>query len=217
MKNYQKISFILFFGITTCSLHAQTMKDIDGNIYQTITYGTQTWMKENLKSTHYQNGDIIATTSPVSLAICTDSMPKYQWAYQSNDSLVNIYGRVYTWYAITDNRKVCPEGWHIPSSAEWLTLRKYLGLEVKSNKTGNELDTALYNQQSRIVTESGFSNIVGGQRSCGGAFIPSARAWWCSNDDTYRSLLWSLGPFIGHPLKGYFEEKNGHATRCIHD
>jgi uncharacterized protein (TIGR02145 family) len=60
------------------------------------------------------------------LEIEGESTPKYQWAYDGNESNVPTHGRLYTWYAATDNRKICPIGWHVPTDAEWTTLTDYL-------------------------------------------------------------------------------------------
>src|SRR5512133_2727329 len=126
MHKYLKILTITFFcvGLTKCQPHS--VKDIDGNVYQTITIGTQVWMVENLKTTKYRNGDLIGTTTPASLVIEGESAPKYQWAYDGNESNVAIHGRLYTWYVATDSRNVCPTGWHVPSDAEWTVLTDYL-------------------------------------------------------------------------------------------
>jgi uncharacterized protein (TIGR02145 family) len=97
--------------IIACS-NPKTVKDIDGNVYKTVKIGEQVWMAENLKTTKYQNGDLIGTTTitvgktrPDSLFIYYNqrNRPKCQWAYDGNESNVTTYGRLYTWYAITDN------------------------------------------------------------------------------------------------------------------
>src|SRR3989338_1955943 len=92
-------------SIKLVSTTAGTVTDIDGNVYSTITIGTQVWMKENLKVTKYRNGDAIATTT--STSIPNDSTSKYQWAYNNDNNNAATYGRLYTWYAITDSRNVC--------------------------------------------------------------------------------------------------------------
>jgi uncharacterized protein (TIGR02145 family) len=123
---YLKFLTITFFcvGLTKCQ--PDSVKDIDGNAYRTITIGTQVWMVENLKTTKYRNGDLIGTTTPATLDIEGESTPKYQWAYDGNESNVATYGRLYTWYVATDSRNVCPIGWHVPSDAEWTVLTDYL-------------------------------------------------------------------------------------------
>jgi uncharacterized protein (TIGR02145 family) len=117
---------ITLFCIGLTELQAQTVKDIDRDIYKTVTIGTQVWMAENLKTTKYSNGDSIGTTTPATLDITTEKTPKYRWSYGGEESNVAKYGRLYTWYAATDSRNVCPTGWHVPTDAEWTTLTNYL-------------------------------------------------------------------------------------------
>lgn len=127
MQNkYLKFFTIIFFcvGLTKCQ--PNSVKDIDGNAYRTINIGTQVWMAQNLKTTKYRNGDLIGTTTPATLDIERESTPKYQWAYNGNESNVATHGRLYTWYVATDSRNICPTGWHVPTDAEWTTLTDYL-------------------------------------------------------------------------------------------
>jgi uncharacterized protein (TIGR02145 family) len=103
------------------------MTDQDGNVYTSVTIGTQVWMVENLKTTKYRNGDLIGTTTPATLNISAEATPKYQWAPNYAESIVTTYGRLYTWYAVTDTRNVCPTGWHVPTNVEWSILTTFLG------------------------------------------------------------------------------------------
>ena len=103
-----------------------TVSDIDGNTYPTIEIGTQTWMAESLKTTRFRNGDLIGTTTPTDKNISGESFPKYQWAYEGNEVNVAEYGRLHTWYTVTDSRNICPTGWHVSTDEEWHTLVLYL-------------------------------------------------------------------------------------------
>jgi uncharacterized protein (TIGR02145 family) len=100
--------------------------DGDNNNYPIVEIGTQIWMAENMKTTRYLNGDLIGTTTPDTLDIQGESAPKYQWASNRDEINVATNGRLYTWYAVTDTRNVCPTGWHVPTDAEWTTLFYYL-------------------------------------------------------------------------------------------
>ena len=93
-----------------------TVTDIDGNVYNTVTIGTQVWMKENLKVSKYRNGDPIPTnlTDAAWGAATTGAYSIY-----NNDAANNTtYGKLYNWYAVVDSRNLCPVGWHVPSDAE---------------------------------------------------------------------------------------------------
>ena len=102
--------------------------DKAGNVYTSVIIGPQTWLDKNLITTKYNNGDIIVTTTPATLDISNEIIPEYQWAYNGDESSVASYGRLYTWYAVTDNRGICPTGWHVPTDAEWKTLETGLGM-----------------------------------------------------------------------------------------
>ena len=100
--------------------------DEDGNIYNTVKIGTQVWMQENLKTTKYSNGDDIPDGSTKG-DISGDSDPKYWFAHSNDVNNVSIYGRLYTWDAVADNRNICPTGWHVPEATEYTTLINFLG------------------------------------------------------------------------------------------
>ena len=96
---------------------AGTFQDIDGNIYHTVTIGTQTWMLENLKTTKFRNGESIPNvTDNAAWAGLTSAA----WCdYDNSASNGNIFGHLYNWYAATDSRNIAPAGWHVPTLAEW--------------------------------------------------------------------------------------------------
>lgn len=206
MMNFKsEISLFLFSVIWITGLHAQTIKDIDGNVYQTITFGSQTSMKENLKVTHYRNGDPIETTT---INICNESAPKYQWTFDCKNNQADSCGRLYTWYVVTDERKVCPAGWHVPSGTEWMALRHHLGIDTVSGKTGSP----------KIAIQSGFATTFNGKRTCGGAFNSATPGvWWTLAENESLSNLSDLAPNIGSRIKTYREENNGYPVRCVKD
>jgi uncharacterized protein (TIGR02145 family) len=218
------IIFLIFFAMIffNYALIAQgTVTDIDGNVYHSVTIGTQTWLKENLKTTRYNNGDVIGTTFPVTLDITSESKPKYQWAYDSNESSVATYGRLYTWYAASDSRNVCPTGWHIPTDAEWSALFTYLGGESIAGGKLKETGTNHWISPNAAATnETGFTALPSGTRTNSGTFlfIGFNSQWWRSTEyDTNNAYTWNVSydqAFIGH---SDFSKKSGFSVRCIKD
>jgi uncharacterized protein (TIGR02145 family) len=182
-----KLSTSLLLGLLGLTgLHAQntlTVTDIDGNVYQTVTIGNQVWMKENLKVTRYTNGNIIGTTTPATLDISGESAPKYQWAYNGDENNVAVYGRLYTWFAVTDSCNVCPAGWHIPADAEWTTLTTYLGGAKVAGGKLKETGAAHWQRPNTGATnETGFTALPGSYRSINGEFSHFGvyGGWWSS-------------------------------------
>lgn len=187
-------------GLTRCDLN--TVKDIDGNKYGTVKIGEQIWMKENLKTTRYSNGNLIGTTTPATLVIEEEELPKYQWAYGGNESNVATYGRLYTWFVATDSNNVCPTGWHVPSDAEWTTLTDYLIKNGYDYGTGYErMDVAKslaatagwveddslcsVGNNQMINNRTGFTALPGGARAEDGNFYHLGHIgnWWSTTEE----------------------------------
>jgi uncharacterized protein (TIGR02145 family) len=107
-----------------------TVTDVDGNVYHTITIGTQTWMVENLKVKHYRNGDPIMVAKDAPVFAPDTNAPDttgYIYAYNNDAGNATVYGYLYNWYAIKDGRNVAPIGWHVPSDGEFEALVDKLG------------------------------------------------------------------------------------------
>jgi uncharacterized protein (TIGR02145 family) len=131
-----------------------TISDYDGNVYKTANIGTQTWMAENLRTTHYSDGSPIPKVSDTpGWDALLDTDPAYSW--YNDDSLRNsgIYGALYTWEATMNGEAssnsvpsgvqgVCPSGWHVPSLEEWAILQSYLilnGYNYDGTALGNKI------------------------------------------------------------------------------
>lgn len=197
---------------------AQTVTDIDGNIYNTITIGSQTWMKENLKVTHYNNGDTIAKISNNTQWSNTTS-GAYCF-YNNNQSYASTNGLLYNFYTVVDPRKLCPTGWQIATDAEWTVLTDYLGgLNIAGGKL-KETGTVHWSSPNTGATnEVGFTALPGGYRANNEAFIGigSIGSWWCSTESS-GTEGWARGVFydaITVDRGGYYEKKMGFSVRCI--
>jgi len=159
-----------------------TVTDIDGNVYKTVRVGDQWWMVENLKVTHYRNGDTIPEV------IDNDEWVNLSTGAQCafNDS---IYGKMYNWYALDDERNIAPEGWHVPTYNEWQTLINYLGgNEIAGGKLKDT--SSLWRDNVGATNESGFTALPGGYREWLGGFISvgiAAKFWMHSLSDLPHS------------------------------
>ena len=102
-----------------------TITDYDGQVYGTVQIGNQCWMASNLRAVSYRNGDAILPWS-------NQSNVGYQAVYDDSAANAPIYGRLYNSYAVLDSRGLCPTGWHIPSSAEFDVLAKFVDASADS-------------------------------------------------------------------------------------
>ncbi len=107
-----------------------TVTDVDGNSYKTVKIGDQWWMCENLKTTHYRDG------SNISYIDIND--PDTSWSNTAEGAYCHIndsiYGNLYNFKAVSDSRKLAPEGWHIPTDAEWQKLEQHIGMSVSQSE-----------------------------------------------------------------------------------
>jgi uncharacterized protein (TIGR02145 family) len=197
--------------------------DVDGNTYLPVTICNQTWTKSNLNVTHYRNGDVIPqVTDPTQWANLTTGA----WCYYNNDPANGaIYGILYNWYAVNDPRGLAPQGWHVPTAAEWSSLTNCLG---DASVAGEKLkSTSTLWQSPNIATNvSGFTALPAGYRSNQGDFYNKNDEFWISLNNTffnpalYKNLRYNLRTINAYNLFGYynhFTEKAGVSIRCIKD
>ena len=128
----KKLAGIIVFTLLflACSLFEPkvigTVKDIDGNIYPTVKIGDQWWMAENLKVTHYRNGDEIPKVTNNSE---WDNLRTGAYCnYGNNDNNVDTCGSLYNGYTINDSLILAPRGWRIPTDDDWKQLELFLGI-----------------------------------------------------------------------------------------
>jgi len=146
---------------------AYAVKDYDGNYYHIVTIGTQVWTKENLKTTHFANGDPIpnVTDAPVWDNLSTGA---YCW-YNNDPKLGKVYGALYNFYVASDPRGFIP-GYHVASDEEWTAMKAYLGnikdftLDTSGGKL-KETGTIHWKAPNFGATnESGFTALPAGAR-----------------------------------------------------
>jgi uncharacterized protein (TIGR02145 family) len=195
-----------------------TITDIDGNVYNTVTIGTQVWMKENLKTTKYNDGTAIPLVID-NMAWYNLSTPGYCWYNNDAATYKATYGALYNWYTF-NTEKLCPKGWHVPPDKEWETLVVYLGWDVSGGKL-KEIGTIHWRYPNTGATnETGFTALPGGRRIYDGTFedIENYGYWWSSTRDTPVSALYRfMGYDYSWVLQGRDDLEAGESIRCLKD
>ncbi len=211
---------------TKSTIETGTVIDIDGNNYRTVKIGNQWWMAENLKVTHFQNGDGIPNvTGAIEWGNLTSSA---YCVYDNESAYMESYGYLYNGYAVTDIRKIAPAGWHIPSDAEWHTLLDYLGGKAVAGGKMKATGGAWSSPNTGATNESGFSALPGGYRDRGtvhngyaAAFVEKDKyaTFWSQPEEIppYRLLFWVLRYDYLDMLDGSNYEQSGFSIRCIKD
>jgi uncharacterized protein (TIGR02145 family) len=147
-----------------------------------------------------------------------------QWAYGGNESIVNTYGRYYTWYAVADSRNLCPTGWHVPNDDEWTTLITYLGGNGIAGGKLKETGTAHWKTSNTGATnESGFTALPDGYHNYLGGYSVwgDISSWWSSTEysttSTSYCFIENKSRSIGGSGRFFFPKQTGFGVRCLRD
>jgi uncharacterized protein (TIGR02145 family) len=223
-----------------------TVTDIDGNVYQTITIGDQIWMAENLKVTHYSNGDEIPTVSygvfwsdlgnlEIGAFSVYDEDIDLQSQNTCNGNCAEVYGNLYNWYAVDDSRGVCPEGFHIPTDDEWMELEFHLGMPeselydegYRGTDQGSQLagNADLWIDGNLVVNPafgtSGFNSLPGGYKTSSGSYVSTmgyiASFWSSTAYDSNNSWRRYLGFNDSGVARTTKDKRFGKSVRCKGD
>jgi len=210
-----------------------TVTDIDGNVYYTVTIGTQEWMIENLKVTHYRNGESVpnVTEDTAWSNLTTGALCDYNNLPDNSTT----YGKLYNWYTLNDSRNLAPVGWHIPTDIEWTELTDYLsshGYGYLGNS--NDISKSMASQYGWALStikgdigndeasnnSSGFTALPGGYRYYDGTFkyLGSYCFWWnsteISTDNAWYRCLCSYWTIM---YRDFYIKTFGFSVRCIKD
>lgn len=213
----------------------------DNTEYSWVQIGSQTWMAENLK---YLPSVVGPGTGSNSEAYC------YVYGYDGTSISAAkatenyaTYGVLYNWTAAMNGAEssdanpsgvqgICPDGWHLPSDAEWKQLEMYLGMsETDVNSTGwrgtveggklKEAGTTHWaDPNAGANNESGFTALPGGYRNNYGYFdgISYYGNWW-SSTESHTDTAWfrSLGYFGSNVYRSDYRKSLGFSVRCLRD
>ena len=107
---------------------ADTVRDIDGNVYQAVRIGGQVWMAENLRVRRYNDGSAIPMDTSTSAPGWNSAWgPMFcYYNHTTNADSIKKYGALYNWYTLVDTKKLAPAGWHVPTDSEWEVMQNYL-------------------------------------------------------------------------------------------
>lgn len=209
-----------------------TVTDIDGNVYTTIEIGDQIWMAENLRTTRYADGTTISGA----------------YAYDNSDENADNYGKLYTWDAVMGGsassdqnpsgvQGVCPNGWHVPSDAEWTQLTDYItgglatgGIQLRScrqinSPLGGDCDTEEHPRWDEHpvhhgTDEYGFGALPGGYRPESGDFFQmswDAYFWSSTQEEGGGDRAWRRFIYYDFPQlqRGLIWKTSAFSVRCV--
>jgi len=194
-----------------------TILDNDGNEMPTVKIGNQCWCKENLNSTSYNNGDEIPE---VTENTAWGALQSGAYAHYDNDvTNGNLYGKLYNFYAVSDQRNVCPDGWHVPTQTELATLVSLLGGEQLAGGALKDIN-GWQIPNFGANNQSGFTAFPGGARYSTGDFgnIFESGFWWTQTVGDLNGG-WCLSLNSGSVNAGISSanQQNGFSVRCIRD
>jgi uncharacterized protein (TIGR02145 family) len=202
-----------------------TLTDADGNIYTTVTIGTQIWMKENLRTTKFKNGSVIPLISDQTLW-SNQTSSAYCWYNNDASTYRSTYGALYNWYTVSTGN-LCPDGWHVPADGDWKKLEMYLGMSQeiteltlwRGTNEGSKLkSTSGWYQNGNGTNESGFTALPTGLRNDDGTFyyIGSWTDFWSSTEINSNNA-WTRALGYLHNDIGRYEDpkKLGACVRCL--
>ncbi len=221
---------------TTLKCGNGKIKDYEGNEYETVKIGSQCWMKSNLRTMHYANGNAISGAQATSY--------DFNYYYHVNGNAINDskYGLLYNWKAVMDSsassntnpsgvQGICPSGWHVPSEAEWTQLTDFVSSQSSYYCSNNSsfiakalAEATGWNNTPEIcgvghnpTNATGFSALPAGSFSSSGYSIIGVNAdFWSSTahsaTEVYRLDLNHYWPEV---FPGYIDKSAGCSVRCV--
>lgn len=190
--------------------------DVNGTSYETVQIGNQVWMADNLNVTHYRNGDPIPSITNNQE---WEEMKEGAYSYYRNFWYFGrVYGALYNWHAVNDERGLCPEGWRIPDDYDWRELSRYLGGREEAGGKLKATSLRWMRPNEGATDETGFSALPGGYRHSNGTFynIRKFGDYWTSLGfpDGYAYFR-SFCNEYSYMHEGVYSKSTGAYVRCI--
>ena len=209
-----------------------TVSDYNGHTYNTVKIGNQCWMKESLRSTAYADG----TTITIYGGSTYKTDKSYAGYYPNNSSSVgNQYGYLYNWFAVMRGgtnptssnsnpsgvQGICPNGWHVPSYAEWQELETYVNTKYGNDSYELAANNSMWDNPENTWNLLGFSAMplgeIGGTGSSGVNEYGEYAAFWSSTNNGYTD---PYCPYIASGLHASYTDFDyfyGQQVRCVRD
>ena len=240
--NYKTVVTDIPSGDTTITFNFAACTDFDNNNYSVVQTGTQMWMAENLKTTHFSDGTTLVDGTGAG-DIYGDYTTKYWFVYNDSMYYKDTYGLLYTWAAVMNGASssdanpsgvqgICPSGWHVPGDAEWKQMEMFLGMSqpeadafgLRGTNEGGKLKETCsefwISPNSGATDSTGFTALPGGNRNDNGTFndLGSNGYWWSATgyDASYawsRSLVYDYAQVVRFD----YGKSNGFSIRCTRD
>lgn len=206
----------------------------DGVTYNTVQIGDQCWLKENLRTTKYNDGTSI--TNITNNSTWASTITGAYCCYSNSTSNCSTYGALYNWYAVNTG-KLCPSGWHVPSDAEWTTLTNYLSANstywcgsnssyiakslASTTSWNSSTTTCAVGNDLSTNNSTGFSALPGGSRypSDGSFSDLGYDGYWWSSTELDGSNAWCRDLYYNNAdvLRYDDNKRYGFSVRCLRD
>ncbi|MFP4557323.1 MAG: FISUMP domain-containing protein [Bacteroidales bacterium] len=221
-----EINFKTYYGSTT---------DIENNAYFTIEINNDIWMAENLRTTKFADGsDIMLSSSGSDWYNLTEPAyiiyspnggandePYVTEGLETTQEVAENYGALYNWYAV-ETGNLCPDGWRVPTNAEWGSLIDYLGgpevagIKLKGTSTAPDQHPRWLAPNQYANNESGFNAIPSGNISSDFYGIGQIANWWTATSGAQdMAYSWSLELLESQTIESESNVTGGFSVRCI--
>jgi uncharacterized protein (TIGR02145 family) len=232
------VVLLLIVFITSCSKAPNlqlslpsydSIVDIDNNSYKVVKIGNQWWMAENLRVRTYNDG------TPITNATSDDLWKSSTGAFCLYKSDERSPGLLYNWFAVTDSRRIAPQGWHVATEADWQQLEKYLGMSDaelntigwRGNYVANKLKAHgktnwLADEEFWPTNESGFNAKAGSCRKQDGRWgepgLSQTGFWWTASSANSKEAYYRYMDYRNnHVFRHSDFYQCGYSVRCVKD